>query len=252
MYQFARARRSTGSRPTVPRSTVAGPLPVYMQISEMLIRDIVAGRLAHGERLPPERQMAASLSISVGTLRRALSDLEERGLLERIQGSGNYVRASDSPAGVYAFFRIELAGGGGLPTAEILSIERMDKPADLPAFGTCAQAHRIRRLRRLNGLPAVIEEIWLDGAHARTLTAQDVSESLYLYYRQALGLWIARVEDRVGVGAVPDWAPAPFGLAPGQPAGLIERLSFARDGEAAEFSRNWFNHERVRYVSRMR
>ena len=54
-------------------------LPKYIQISEMLIREIAAGHLADGARLPPERDMAADLNISVGTLRKALSDLVEKG-----------------------------------------------------------------------------------------------------------------------------------------------------------------------------
>ena len=236
----------------MPRSSVAGSLPVYLQVSEMLIRDIAAGRLANGQRLPPEREMAVSLSISVGTLRRALAELEGRGLLDRIQGSGNYVRASDNPAGVYAFFRLELIEGGGLPTAEVLGIERLPKPADLPAFGGSIEAHRIRRLRRLNGVPAALEEIWLDAGYAERVTPADVSESLYLYYRQALGLWITHVEDRIGVGNVPAWTPEAFGLPCGAPCGLVERLSRAQDGQTAEFSRNWFDHGRVRYTSRMR
>ncbi len=68
-------------------------LPKYIQISEMLIRDIAAGRLGDGMRLPPERDMAKSLDISVGTLRKALADLESKGALRRLQGSGNYVQA---------------------------------------------------------------------------------------------------------------------------------------------------------------
>ena len=68
-------------------------LPVHQQISEMLIREIAAGRIIEGEKLPPERDMAAGLGIAVGTLRKALGDLERKGLLSRVQGSGNYVRA---------------------------------------------------------------------------------------------------------------------------------------------------------------
>jgi GntR family transcriptional regulator len=127
-------------------SQMRGPLPVHLQISEMLIREIAAGRLADGARLPTEREMAANLGIAVGTLRRALADLTEKGLLDRIQGSGNYVRARSDLLGVYAFFRLERIGGGGLPTADTLSVERLRKPSDLPEFGSANEAHRIRRL----------------------------------------------------------------------------------------------------------
>ena len=227
-------------------------LPIYVQTAEMLIREIAAGRLLEGERLPPERAMAADLGISVGTLRKALGDMTAKGYLERVQGSGNYVRHPPETAGVYAFLRIELAEGGGLPTAELLDVRRMAKPRDLPEFGRSQEAHRIRRLRRLGGVPAALEEIWLDGARAGRLSREDLSESLYLFYRRALNLWIARVEDRVGVGSVPDWRIDPFGPAAGTPCGFIERRAQAQTGDTVEYSRTWFDSDRVRYISRMK
>jgi GntR family transcriptional regulator len=227
-------------------------LPLHQQTSEMLIREIAAGRLIDGEKLAPERDMAATLGIAVGTLRKALGDLESKGLLERIQGSGNYIRARPDVASVYAMFRLELVEGGGLPTARVLSVERLPKPADMPAFGSAKDGHRFRRLRSLGGRPAAVEEIWLDGARADHIGIEDLSDSLYLYYRQALGIWIARAEDRVAVGPVPDWAPAEFGLPAGTSAGFIERIGWDRDGLSVEFSRTWFDHTIARYVSRLR
>ena len=227
-------------------------LPMHQQISEMLIREIAAGRMMEGEKLPPERDMAAGLGIAVGTLRKALDDLERKGLLERIQGSGNYVRSQPDVASVYSMFRLELVEGGGLPTARVLSVDRLAKPADLPAFGSSSEAHRIRRLRSLGGTPAALEEIWLDGSHAAAIGIEDLSDSLYLYYRKALGIWIQRAEDRVGVGAAPDWGPVEFGLAGGTAAGFIERIGWTQDGTRAEFSRTWFDHRVARYVARLR
>jgi GntR family transcriptional regulator len=227
-------------------------LPVHQQISEMLIREIAAGRMIDGEKLPPERDMAVGLGIAVGTLRKALADLDSKGLLQRIQGSGNYVRSKPDVASVYSMFRLELVEGGGLPTAKVLSVERLPKAADMPQFGSSAEGHRIRRLRSLGGKPAAVEEIWLDGSYAGIIAAEDLSESLYLYYRKVLGFWIARAEDRVGVGEVPSWAPAKFGLPAGVPAGFIERIGWAQDGTSAEFSRTWFDHTIARYVARLR
>src|SRR3546814_1371450 len=122
-------------------------LPIYLQITELLIRDIAAGRLIDGEKLKPEREMAEELGIAIGTLRKALAELQARGMLERVQGSGNYVRAVSDPQSVYSLFRLELLDGGGLPTAEILAIDRRPKPGGFPAFGASPEGHRIRRLR---------------------------------------------------------------------------------------------------------
>ena len=107
-------------------------LPKYVQISELLIREISAGRLLVGERLPPEREMASDLNTSVGTLRKSLKELELKGLLERVQGSGNYIRHGDIDESVYAMFRLELLSGGGLPRADILNVRNLEKPINLP------------------------------------------------------------------------------------------------------------------------
>ena len=229
-----------------------GALPLYLQISEMLIRDIAAGRLRDGARLPPERGMAASLNISVGTLRKALSELEGRGLVERRQGSGNYVRARAEPEGIYAFFRLERPGGGGLPSAQVLDVQRMLKPTDLPEFGTSPEGHRIRRIRYLDRLAVSIEEIWLDGSYAERIEPDALSDSLYLYYREKLNLWITGYEDAVTLSDTPDWSPDAFRPRPGMPCAIVERQSRARDGAIAEVSRNWFDGDRARYVARMR
>ena len=226
-------------------------LPKYVQISELLIRDIQAGRLVDGERLPPERDMAAGLGISVGTLRKSLEELTGLGLLERVQGSGNYVCAQEDTQSVYAFFRVELLEGGGLPTAELLSVDRLTNPDGLPAFGQSEEGHRIRRLRQLNGVPAVLEEIWLDGAYTETIDTEALRESLYLYYRESLGLWITKAEDRLDLSRVPDWTPTEFGLAAGQPCMCATRVSYGPDGSSAEASWNWINTAVATYVARI-
>ncbi|MDO5706742.1 MAG: GntR family transcriptional regulator [Paracoccus sp. (in: a-proteobacteria)] len=227
------------------------PLPTYLRIAEAVSRDIAAGRLRAGDRLPPEREMAQAQGVAVGTLRRALAELEARGLLERRHGSGNYIRGGDHPTGIYALFRLELLTGGGLPTATVLSVSRAPKPADLPAFGTGQQAHRIRRLRSLSGRPASVEEIWLCASFAQRMDRSALSESLYHHYRQHLDLHITRAEDRIGQEPLPDWTPASFPHPAGTPMPQVLRLSQTGDGKVAEISRNWFDPGVARYVARL-
>ena len=132
MYQFFLRPSEASAVPASNRNPNA--LPVFIQIAELLIRDIAAGRLIEGERLPPEREMAAELNVSVGTLRKSLSELEQKGMLERIQGSGNYIRETGTQNSVYAMFRLELPEGGGLPRADILSVDHLKKPVELPVL----------------------------------------------------------------------------------------------------------------------
>lgn len=229
---------------------LTGRVPLVNQITEMLVRDIKSGVLPDGERLPPERQMAERLNISVGTLRKALAELETCGLLTRIQGSGNYVNSTLDEHNVYALFRLELVDGPATPSAQLLSVEHLEKPADLPDIGEAGKAFRFRRIRHLNQYEAALEEIWLDGRYAKHINATDVTDSLYGFYQEVLGFRITRVEDRVGATRLPDWAPEKWRQRESGNWGFVERLSRDQDGELGEYSRTWFDPVRVRFVSR--
>lgn len=224
-------------------------LPKYVQIAEMLIRDIAAGRLPDGARLPPERDMAEGLGIAVGTLRKALDVLADKRLLERVQGSGNYVRARADVPSIYQFLRLERIGGGGLPTADVVSIDRLDAP--VAAGFSSALGFRFRRVRFMDRVPAAMEEIWLDGAVTDAVDGAAISESLYLYYSKVLGIVITSAEDRITVAPVPDWVDGRFGLNAGDMAGYIERNGRTHTGQTVEFSKTWFDPNQINYISRL-
>ncbi len=233
---------------TLFQSSIA--LPRFVQISEYLAREIAAGRLIAGQRLAPERQMAKELNVSVGTLRKALKRLENLGLLEPVQGSGNYIKQNNVAGSVYAMFRLELLQGGGLPRADVLSVSLKKKPEYLPKFGQSEMGSRTRRLRYLNDTIIAVEEIWLDKA-AGIVDPAALSDSLYQYYRTRLNIWISRAEDYVTIGNVPSWAPDLFPLESGSITGFIERLSWADTREPVEYSRTWFDTSQARYVQRL-
>lgn len=62
-----------------------------MSIRDELAQRIASGRLAPGDRLPPEPELATELGVSRPTLREALRSLEEDGFVTRRRGAGTYV-----------------------------------------------------------------------------------------------------------------------------------------------------------------
>jgi GntR family transcriptional regulator len=101
-------------------------------------------------------------------------------------------------------------------------------------------------------VPAALEEIWLDGSVVAKINPALVSQSLYKFYRDQLGLWIARAEDWVSLDIVPDWGIPPFSLPTGTMAGYVERFGWSQTDIKVEYSRNWFNPKTVRYVARLK
>lgn len=227
------------------------PIPLYLQISESISRDIAAGRYSNGDRLPPERKLAKHFATTVRTLRKALSQLQRQGMINNVHGSGNYVCTTDQLRSIYSMFRLELPEGGGLPTAQVLKVTELNKPASLPSFGTSSRASRLRRVRYLDKTAIAVEEIWLD-RNAGAIDVNQLSDSLYRYYQMKLGFWIHRAEDKVSVGKLPGWTPDNFGNQAGEMFGYIERLSWAQETVPVEYSRTWFNPVKARYVQRLK
>ncbi len=239
---------------TPPADAPTGALPTYLRIAEELTRDIGSGRLKAGDKLAPERAMAAEKGVAVATLRKALQLLVDRELIERRQGSGNYILGGNRSVGTYALLRLELAGtGGGLPTARLLDMTRAAKPTALPRIGPSDFGLRIRRLRFLSDTPVAVEEIWLDARwlDRGALTPRTVSESLYRTYEDRLGLKIDAAEDVIRAGPLPNWAPDDLGATPGTTMALIERRAFDQTGAPAEASWTWYDPTRAQYFARV-
>lgn len=68
-----------------------GDVPLYRQIVEQIQSQILSSRLAPGLRLPPVRDLAEQLDVSVPTALRAYSELREIGLIGSAVGSGTFV-----------------------------------------------------------------------------------------------------------------------------------------------------------------
>ena len=65
--------------------------PLYQQLMRRLKNDIVSGRYAAGARIPSEQALCDTYGVSRVTVRKAMLDLVQEGLLVRRQGKGTFV-----------------------------------------------------------------------------------------------------------------------------------------------------------------
>ena len=82
--------------------------PKYQSIADSLRQEIETGVYSSKQLLPTEHLLCQRFQISRQTVRRALSVLEDEGLITRRQGSGSHLRERAEPGGA-----AELYGGGG-------------------------------------------------------------------------------------------------------------------------------------------
>ena len=68
------------------------PIPYYYQLEGLLRQQILDGRWQAGQRVPSEKQLCEFYAVSRTTVRQAVSNLVDEGLLYHVKGKGTFVR----------------------------------------------------------------------------------------------------------------------------------------------------------------
>jgi DNA-binding transcriptional MocR family regulator len=72
--------------------TLTPDKPRYVAIADAIAADLTGGKLKAGDRLPPQRELAWKLGVTIGTVTRAYQEASKRGLLSGEVGRGSYLR----------------------------------------------------------------------------------------------------------------------------------------------------------------
>ena len=67
-------------------------IPIYQQLVDAIRVSVQRGELAPKEKLPTVQQLSEELGVARGTIKRAYDELERLGLVEKLQGSGTFVK----------------------------------------------------------------------------------------------------------------------------------------------------------------
>ncbi len=228
-------------------------VPAYEQIAERLVDLIESRRLAVGDRLPAERDLATWVGVSRMTARAALGTLAQRGMLERDVGRGTFVSRAkiEHDLARFAGFTEMLRREGLSPKARIRAINEVGAPdvvARALQIAVGDPAYRIERLRLADDEPLTLEDSWVPVALFPGLLDHDMRDSLYALMRDVyLRPPVRAVERLEPTLADPRQAQA-LGVAPGAPLMLITRVAFSVDDTPVEFARDHHRGDRARFV----
>ncbi|OLE25096.1 MAG: GntR family transcriptional regulator [Actinobacteria bacterium 13_1_20CM_3_71_11] len=229
----------------LPRIAIdrSSPVPLYFQVSRCLEEAVDRGDLLPGERLPNEIEFAQSLAISRPTMRRALDDLVEKGMLTRKQGVGTRVASAQVRRRVALTSLYEdLSAAGRTPRTKVLRLdaEHVDRHA-ARALGTPLDAPLVycERLRYADGGPLAIMHNWLPGRF-HDITAADLEErGLY----QLLGERNARpavARQRITAQAAGAAEARLLGIRRNAPLISMRRTAFDPAGHPVEFAEHLY------------
>jgi GntR family transcriptional regulator len=234
------------------------PLPLYAQLSEALLRDV--GDRRPGDRFPSETEIRARYRVSRATVRKAVADLEARGVIRKIQGVGSFLAAPKIRHVPLLTSFSELAAGQGFtPSHRLLASALREVGADaadelgLPPGTRCRFLHR---LFLADGDPVGLAETWLpvDVLEGRDAVFERIDGgSMYeLLESEAVGVVLDRAVETISPGAVDAGTARLLGCEPGAPVLLIRRLTYTPAGRVVESTRLTFVGERYEYHVELR
>jgi DNA-binding GntR family transcriptional regulator len=239
-------------------STLGGTEHLHRRVFRAIADEIAAGTLAPGERLPSERELCTLLSVSRATVRRALAELAEEGLVEAHAGRGTFVATAgpigEAPNALQSFS--ELGAARGLVASAVVLLARV-RPADLDEaeqFGIApgSELFELERLRLLDGLPVSIDRSRVPLRRAPELPALDFREASLYEALDAAGAGPVRADYVVhAIAADPERAEH-LAVDPGSPLLQTATTSYDESGRVVELGEMTYRGDRYRFRATLR
>lgn len=227
----------------------SSPTPLYFQLAQAIEGAITGGDLPAGSRLENELLLAERYGLSRPTVRRAVQELVDKGLLVRKRGVGTQVIQPHvrRPVELTSLYE-DLARAGETPTTTVLSLERVPAPAEIAAELDLVEGVEIvvlRRLRYSHGEPLALMTNFLPGRFRPT--AEELSERGLYQYLRGQGVHLRVAHQRIG--ARPARADEARLLEEPPRAALLtmERTAFNDQGVAVEHGQHVYRASRYEF-----
>jgi GntR family transcriptional regulator len=227
------------------------PLPLYLQLARYVRNLILGGKLGHRDALPSERELAERFAVSRVTVRKALRELSEEGLLEQIQGAGTFVNRAphvEQRLSTLTSFSEDMASRGLVAGSRWLHrTVAVATPEEALALGLSpgATVSRMQRLRTANGAPMALELAAIPSPYLPDPEA--VEGSLYDALR-ARGYAPFRALQRLTAVRLTTEQAAQLGVPEGAAALYVERRTMLEDGTPLEFVRSQYRGDAYDFI----
>lgn len=216
-------------------------IALYRQLKDWILGEIERGGWATGALLPSERVLVAELGVSRITVRQALRELVQEGVLESVPGKGFFVveRPSFPLHGLVSL--TALAGERGARVANRVLVARQVTASATLARGLGVNVGTglvyVSRVRLLDGVPMCVQNLWLPEHRCPGLLEEDLERaSIFALLTGRFGIELAWAEVTIGARIADANERRLLQLGVGLPVLTVDQRTLDRSGEAVEYS----------------
>lgn len=221
----------------------SGPVPLYFQVSQRIEKAILSGELRVGSRLENEVALGERLGLSRPTVRRAIQDIVDKGLLVRRRGIGTQVVHGQVTRNVELTSLFDdLARSSKTPTTRLLAFETVAADAKLAeelAVEVGSPNLYIRRLRLSDDVPLAVMENWLP-AEFLDIEADTLSRHGLYQVLRARGVTIRVARQHISARAATNEESSLLAIDKRSALLTMDRTAYDDSGRAVEFGRHCY------------
>ncbi|MCC7682000.1 GntR family transcriptional regulator [Janthinobacterium sp. FW305-128] len=252
----AASNTSASAVPAVTASPTFSPL--YQQIKALITQSLQSGEWKPGELIPSEVELAGRFKVSQGTVRKAIDELAAENLVMRRQGKGTFVSTHHEARAHFRFLRlVPDEGVPHYPESKFIEVKRVRAPADVARLMDLKSGDAvifIKRVQYFDGVPTIVEELWLPGLIFKGLTAERLVEykgPMYGLFETEFGTRMIRASEQIRAVCADAGAAQLLNIDLGTPLLSSERVSFTYGDKPVELRRGLYLTSRHHYQNEL-
>jgi GntR family transcriptional regulator len=229
------------------------PTPLYLQLKNALVADIVAGQYKPHERLMSERELGEKFKVSRMTVRQALTAMIREGILYTQVGKGTYVNESKIKQELQTLtgFTQDMAVRGTVASGQVLEARIIPATPTLAAIFSVpmnTEMALLSRLRLSDGMPLAIEEAYIRHQVCPGILEYDFSkESLYNILVTHYNTILVRAEQTMEASLATPKEAELLQITSPSPVLRIERLSYNEEKILVEYVISIYRGDRYKF-----
>ncbi|MEK2476069.1 GntR family transcriptional regulator [Streptomyces noursei] len=235
--------------------THSSPIPLYHQIASVLRQRILDGTYPAHHQLAPEQDLAREFGVSRATVRQALLDLVESGLLARQHGRGTFVLDVARKTMRYVFKGdmndlLTAASSNAHAVREISILHRRRLPEEVAAELGLPEGRGtiVERLMFAGEAPFAFHRNFLCDAHGKLLTKRGLKSAGILHILQQAGVHLTSARQSILARPADLDIGEKLGIGRGGVVLQTQRTARLATGAAAEVSHSWYPADMYGYT----
>ena len=232
-------------------------VPLYSKVEEVLASEIARGDLQPGDRLPSEDELLSRFDVSRITVRRAIQNLIQRGMVEIRRGRGTFVLApviSQELTRLTGFVE-DMDAHGRNASARVLShgvVAANAAVARQLRISKGTRVMRIERVRLADSIPMSFDETYLPLEIGKQIVSNNLRiKPIFALLEEKYGIPLTEAEYRLEAAPAPARVAAALAITEGFPVFRIERTSFTEGGRPIDYEILSYRSDLIRFVTRL-